>query len=127
MSGHLDSGFLAESRLFKTQFQIVAEVCTTVGRTAATPARPAEHVAKPKKISENVTEIGKNARVESAGTRPSSAPDTRMSETIVSPTFLRIAQYGIGFSRLFELLFRLLVSRAFCPDGVPAPVFGRRS
>ena len=95
-------------RVLESDFEIVANIVATLGAIAAL-ARSAEHVREPENVAQDVAQIRESCAVEpgSAG----GCRDALMAETVVSGALLPIAQDAIGFRRLFELLFRGVISR----------------
>ena len=97
---------LAGCGVFERNFQVVTQIGTALD-SRPTSGTLTEHIAKTEKI-EYILEIGKSW-VE-AGRACAYA---LMSEAVVSSPFLGVGKYRVGFGRLFESLFGVLIARVF--------------
>jgi len=105
VAANRNTRFRAKNRLLEFQRDIFSQIGTALGTTASTRTA-AEKVSETEKISEDFADILKNRRVKSAR---SSTAHGSMPEAVVSGTFVRIRQDGIGFAALFEPLFCIRV------------------
>ena len=104
---NLNLGVQAENRLFETQLQVEADILTALG-AAPPPASPAEQVAEPEKVAEDIAKILEGVRVES--TRAArGALQSGMAEAIIGRAFLRIAENAVGFGRFLEFFFSVRI------------------
>ena len=83
--------------IFKRQFQVVTQVGTTIDSLAtASAASAAKNIAE--YVTENITEIGPATTRTTAHARV----NTGVAKLVIGSTLLRVAQYLVGFFRLFE-------------------------
>ena len=103
---NLNLGFGTESRVVKTELQIVSKVRPSSDPRTPT-ARSAEHISKTEDIAKDVAEVGEDAGIKAAGagTQPC------MAESIVVSSFLSVAEHRIGLGSFLESLFGAFVSR----------------
>ena len=97
----------------QVQLYLHTQVRPAVNPTAATrtAAKPAETSEATKVTTEDITELREDI-IHGETTRAlRSAPDTRMTELVVTLTFLRVAQHVIGLCRLLEFLLGILITR----------------
>jgi hypothetical protein len=59
IAGHLDLAVHPKRRLFETDLEVISKIGSALDAVAAASAT-AEHIAKAKQVSKNVTEIGEN-------------------------------------------------------------------
>ena len=97
-------GVLAEDRLLELQRDVLPQVRTTLGPSAPTRTS-AKKITETEEVSENLAEVVKDRGIDAR--RCSNSAYTRMTETVISRSFVRIRQNGVRFAALFELLFRV--------------------
>jgi len=90
MPRNFDPGRCSKCGLFEAQFEIVSEIGAPLN--TASPARsPAKEIAKTEDVAENIAEVRKYAWIETTESASGRRSDTRMAETVILPTLLRIA------------------------------------
>jgi hypothetical protein len=101
-----DFSFSAEYCLFKFQIDVFAEISTSLGTRTLAGAAASEDVSDPEDVSEDITEVLEPSAAETSTCRPVPT-DPGMAESIVQGTFFTVAEDGVGFARLLELLLRV--------------------
>src|SRR5262245_45131641 len=104
LARNLNRRLSAFVRLREVDLEVEAQV-RAARRAAAASAASAES----KEVAEDVGEVSENVGIESgAGARRTT--DARVAEAIVARALLGVAQDGVRFRRLFELVFSFLVA-----------------
>lgn len=103
MPAHRNLGFGAEDRLFKLQSHVLTQVSPALA-AASPPRASSKHLAEAE-THEFVQDV---AQVD-GGRTAASAIDPCMAELIVSGSLVGVGQYRIGFTALFEFLFRIRI------------------
>src|ERR1051325_6088153 len=99
---YLNIGGKAAHRVFEPDLEIVTDVLAALRAMAPLARSASENVTKTKNIAEDIAQIGETVKAR--------AGNTLVAEAVVGCALLRIAQDGIGFGRLFEFLFSLMVA-----------------
>jgi hypothetical protein len=103
-NGH--AGFGAEEGLLEFEVEIFTKIGAALNAAAAT-APAAEHVSESEELAEDVAKILEDGRIEAALGRTSIQPG--MPVAVVDGPLFRIGKHGIGFTDLFEFLFRVRI------------------
>ena len=106
--GNLQIGGKTAHRIFKRDFEIVANILATL-HTRAAAAAAAESVAETENVAQDIPEIRENGFVKSG--RSTRSVDRLMTIAVVRRPLLRITQDAIRLGRFLELLFRFPVAR----------------
>ena len=86
--------------------QVIAEIGAPL-RTAAAPS--AENIAETEEFAEDVAEVSKSCRIESAET----ALQPAVAIAVIAGPFVGVAQYAIGLGGFLKLLFGAFVVLVF--------------
>jgi hypothetical protein len=100
-------GFRSEYCLFELQRDIFPQIRTALG-PAAPAGTAAKKISEAEKVSEDLADILKDCRVESA--RPRAAHGS-MSKAVVRRPLVRIRQDSVGLAAFFEFFFRVRIIR----------------
>jgi hypothetical protein len=100
-------GFRSKHCFFELQRDIFPQIGTTLG-TAAPTGTAAEKISEAKKVSEDLADILKDCRVESAC---SCTAHRSMSKAVVRGPLVGVRQDRVGLAAFFEFFFRVRIIR----------------
>jgi hypothetical protein len=103
MPAHRNLGLGAEDCLLKLQGHVLTQVGPSLA-AASSPRASSKHLAEAE-AHEFVQDVAQVDR----GRPATSAIDPRMAKLIVSGSLVGVGQYRIGFTALFEFLFRIRI------------------
>ena len=119
MTRDFDLGCGTKCGFFKRHIQVVSKIGAALSSRPAAPSA-SEEIAEAENVAENIAEVGKDIRIETAEPGSGSGSYACVSETVVARTLLRIAQNRIGLGSLFEFFLGFMV------PGIPIGVILER-